>query len=111
MQLCQRLPSRLPLTVAELDKMIGEILVVNDLPDNPSYKHAIASAIMHLGPVTNKKSYSFFAKSVHKAISNHVAYDKMKQLEKEEQEKKELQDSLAKDGDVGSQSPEGQVVS
>lgn len=108
LQLLQLFPTKLPLTVDEFDKMIAEILEANDLPNEASFKHAIASAIMHLGPVTASKPKRFFAQSVRKAIANQVAYDKMKQLEKEEAERiqKEISDKEAETKDGSSlQSP------
>ena len=79
----------LPITGEEFDKFADEILALGQLPDNPSYRHAIASCIMHLDPVTDRKERSYFAKAIRKSISNQVAYNKMKQLEKEDQEKQE----------------------
>lgn len=77
----------LPITIDELDKMSDEIFKLAELPDQPSYRHAIASAIMHLDPITDRKELAFFAKAIRKAISNQVAFNKMKQLEKEDNEK------------------------
>lgn len=92
LQIKQRFPTKLPKTQEQFDKMISEILAANDLPDNPSYKHAIASAIMHLGPLVNAKPNMYFVKSVHKSISNQVAYELMRRLEREEKEKSEAKD-------------------
>lgn len=82
-QLRQVYPSKLPITVDELNLMIKDVLLANDLPDNPSYHHAIATAIMHLDPLTTRKQKRFFAKSVRKSISNQVAFDKMQLLKQE----------------------------
>lgn len=76
--------SPLPRTVYELDSFCDDVLTVNGLPDNPSYRQAMASAIMHLGPVTDKAPKSFFAKSVKKAMANHAAFEKIQQLKEEE---------------------------
>lgn len=54
------------------------------LPDDPSYRHAIGSAIMHLGPLTTRKPVSYFGRAVTKAMANHAAYEGMQKLKEEE---------------------------
>lgn len=76
--------SPLPRTVYDFDSFCDDILEVHGLPDNPSYRQAMASAIMHLGPVTDKAPKVFFAKSVKKAMANHAAFDKIQQLKEAE---------------------------
>ncbi len=99
-------PTKLPITVNELSSMIDDVLEANDLPKDPTYARAIAAAVMHLGPVTRRKSKRFFAKSVHRQIANQAAFDKIQQLIKEEKEK-----LTPKDGDgSGDQTTPEQVV-
>lgn len=83
----QLFPSKLPQTVDQLSEFIDDVLYVNGIPDDPTYKHAIAAAIMHLGPLTTHKSKRFFAKSVTKQIANQVAFDKIQQIKEEEKAK------------------------
>lgn len=77
-------PSILPTTRDEIDAFIADILTTHDLPDDKSYHHAVAGAIMHLGPVTASKSKRWFARSVRKSIANQVAYQKIKSLQDDE---------------------------
>lgn len=77
----------LPITGEEFDKFAAEIFEASGLPDNPSYRHAIATCIMHLDAVTDKKERSYFARAIRKTAANHVAFIKMKLIEKEEAEK------------------------
>lgn len=83
----QLLPSRLPQTVDQMSEFIDDVLLSNNIPDDPTYKHAIAAAVMHLGPLTTHKSKRFFAKSVTKQIANQVAFDKIQQIKEEEKAK------------------------
>lgn len=96
----------LPITGEEFDQFATKILEAGGLPDNPSYRHAIAGAIMHLDPVTDRKEVSFFAKVIRKSVSNQVAYNKMKQLEKEDEEKQATQ-GLGADESTGPEAPQG----
>lgn len=73
-------PSALPKGAKEFDVFIESILETYNLPDMPSYRHAVASMIMHLGPQTSTKSKIFFARSIRKAMSNQVAYEKIQEL-------------------------------
>ncbi len=91
----QIFPTKLPLNRNDMDKFIQDILTANDLPDNKSYHHAVAGAIMHLGPVTASKSKRWFAKTVRKSIANQVAYEKIKSLQ--DDEKKAMEQEFLKD--------------
>ena len=72
--------------ISDLDKYSDEIFATYDLPDLPSYRNAIASMIMHLGPTCAWKAPYFFAISVRKAMANQIAYEKIQLLKKEEAE-------------------------
>lgn len=79
-------PSALPTGLRALDEFSTSIFETYDLPDLPSYRHAIASMIMHLSPTTAYKPKRFFALSVKKAMSNQIAYEKIQSLKKQEDE-------------------------
>lgn len=70
----------------ELDAFIASVLDTYDLPSLPGYQQAIATMIMHLGPLETHKSKIYFARSIRKAAANQIAYEKIQQLKKEEQE-------------------------
>lgn len=74
----------LPITGEEFDRIADSVFATSGLPDQPSYRHAIGSYIMHLGPAEDRVQISDIAKAIRKAIANQVAYNKMKQLEQEE---------------------------
>lgn len=81
------IPGPLPhLGILSFDEFCNDIFTRYDLPDLPSYRNAIASMIMHLGPTCAYKSKFFFAVSVKKAMANQIAYEKIQQLKKEEAE-------------------------
>lgn len=77
-------PTALPVGKEEFNKFCASIFYTYDLPALPSYKHAIASMIMHLGPTKAKATKRFFALSVKKAMSNQVAYEIIQDLKNEE---------------------------
>jgi hypothetical protein len=80
-------PHQLPsMGISELDQFSNEIFEVYDLPDLPSYRNAIASMIMHLGPAVAWKAPIYFAICVRKAMANQIAYEKIQQLKKDEAE-------------------------
>lgn len=76
--------SRLPLGAEEFDTFCESILSTYDIPPFPSYRRAIASMIMHLGPTTTHVPKMFFAKSIKKAMANEVAFNKIQQFKQEE---------------------------
>jgi hypothetical protein len=69
------LPSRLPQTDAQLDAFIRTTLALGAFPDNDSLRQAIATQIMHLGPLTTFKSKRYFVRMVQSAISKQTAYN------------------------------------
>lgn len=80
------IPSRLPVGMQEFDTFCISIFTTYDLPDLPSYRHAIASLIMHLGPTTAYKPKFYFALSVQKAMSNQIAFENIQLLKTQERE-------------------------
>lgn len=79
--------SPLPNHVEAFDQYCDEIFKDYGLPDDPSYRHAIASMIMHLGPTIDRVPRSYFAKSVRKAMSNQIAFLKIEKIREEEKRK------------------------
>ncbi len=81
-------PVQLPTGAKAFDAFCESILSSYDLPRLPSYKHSIATMIMHLGPTVSHKAPYFFAKSVRKAMANQTAYDAMQRIKEEEKKLK-----------------------
>jgi len=82
-----RFPSKLPSKgLQDLDDFTTSILTTYDLPDMLSYRNAVATMIMHLGPQESHKPKYYFARSIKKAASNQIAYEKIQQIKKSEQE-------------------------
>jgi hypothetical protein len=81
------IPQALPtLGLTEFDHYCEMIFEIYDLPDLPSYRQAIATMIMNLGPTKHMEAPFYFAKSVKKAMANQIAYEKIQQLRKAEKE-------------------------
>ena len=79
-------PSKLPTKGSkEFDEWSEDLFRSFDLPDNPSYRHAVASMILHLGPQTTSKAKSYFAISIRKAMANQIAFEKIQEYKKAEE--------------------------
>lgn len=114
LKLKQFYPSKLPVTVNELDSLINEVLQTEKLPSDPTYHHAIASAVMHLGPITARKSKRYFAKGVRKSVANQAAFEKIQALREEEKKKLEIKPEVTPPAELPNGEPQGsqnQVVS
>lgn len=72
-------PTALPRGTGEFEDFAQSIIDTYKLPDLPSYRHAIASMIMHLPPTCHRAAKRFFAKSVLKAMANEVSYAKIQE--------------------------------
>lgn len=88
------LPTRLPHGLSDFEAFFQKLAHTYALPDNPSYKHAVATMVMNLGPTTAYKAPYFFALSIKKAMANQTAFqviqdlrDAEKNAAKEAQEK------------------------
>lgn len=85
-----RFESTLPIGMAEFEDFCLKIFDVYGIPDNPSYRHAIATMVLHLGPTVHRKPMNFFARSIRKAQANQCAWEWtqiIKQKEKEDAER------------------------
>lgn len=98
LQIQQISPKKVPISVSELDQFTTDILMANDLPDLPEYRRVIATAIMHLGPIEDKKSGRFFGRSLRRALANQAAFDKIQDIVQAEKKKQEALKELAADG-------------
>lgn len=77
-------PQSLPKGLTELELFSQSIFKIYKLSDHPSFHHAVATMIMHLGPTTHKKSKRYFAVSIFKTMANQVAYEKIQQIKEAE---------------------------
>jgi hypothetical protein len=80
-------PAPLPKGASEFDSFCKKVLSTYSLPDEPSYRHTIATMILQLSPTTATKSPHYFAVSVRKAMSNQVAYNAIQMIREEEKQK------------------------
>ena len=84
------LPQKLPVGMTEFDKFADFIFTTYNLPALPSYKHAIAAQVMHLGPQTNYVAPRVFAKSIKKAMANQIAYEVIEKIRLDEKAAEEV---------------------
>lgn len=94
------LPSQLPMGMQDLDRFCISIFNTYDLPDMPSYRHAIATMIMHLGPTQSRAAKKYFAISIKKAMSNQVAYELILKIKEDEKQTKEVTTAPATESHV-----------
>lgn len=78
-----RLPSKLPQGRTELLNFCKDIFDLYGFPLDRSYRHCIATMVLHLPPTKAKKSKHYFAVSVRKTIANQVAYAMVQEINKE----------------------------
>lgn len=77
-------PHALPRGRNQFEAFCGNIFFAYDLPDFPSYRHSVATMIMHLDPTHHRKAPYFFAKSIKKAMANQVAYEMIQEIKEAE---------------------------
>ena len=82
-----RFNTQLPIGVTEFNAFCDKVFSTYGIPSLPSYKHAIASMIQHLGPQVDRAPLIFFSISIHKAQANQVAFEVMQQINKDEKAK------------------------
>lgn len=87
----QRIRGRLPEPIPhkglhDLEHFSNKVLTIYNIPNLPSYHHALASMIMHLGATTTSAPKVFFAKSIKKAMANQVAFERIQQIKQLEKE-------------------------
>lgn len=80
-------PSKLPISAEEFEVFVSQIFSTYDIPDLPSYRHALASMIMHQGPLTHKVPHQFFYRSIKKAQANEVAFNIIQDIKNADKEK------------------------
>lgn len=83
-QLLFRFPHALPVGETAFVEFCSMIFETYDLPDLPSYHHAVATMIMNQSPTTDKIAPVYFAKSIRKAMANEVAYARLQALRAEQ---------------------------
>lgn len=76
----------LPMGELDFDDFSDSVLKTYNIPDLPSYRHAIAASMMHLPPTQAKKSKRYFGFIVRKAVSNQIAYEKIQSYKQQEDE-------------------------
>jgi hypothetical protein len=82
-------PSKLPTSGGtEFDQFTTSIFEAYDIPNLPSYQHAIASMILHLGPQTLSKPKRYFELSIKKAMANEIAFQKIQEIKQLDAEHK-----------------------
>lgn len=85
-------PQPLPRGVSELKGFFDKFFGTYDIPALDSYKLALATMMMHLGPTIAFKSPFWFYRSIRAAQSKETAY----QLISEDREKRNLEERQAK---------------
>src|SRR5271169_3461524 len=74
-RILDRFATKLPTSNDELEAYMTSILADYQLPDGPSYKEAIATAIMHVDQSIDRVPRYRFVAIVRKAMANQCAYE------------------------------------
>lgn len=103
-------PQRLPVGVTAFNFWADEIIVLAKCPNNDSFKFALATMIINLGPTRNKAPKNYFVKALQAGMAKQVAsgimYDlKEKQKAEELKAKIKAEDTAAKLTVVSSNEP------
>lgn len=81
------LPTLLPTTPKDLETFCSDIIQLGAWPANDSFRHAIATMILHLGPETIRKPKYYFYKAVFSSITKQNAYQLQQDLKRKEKSK------------------------
>jgi hypothetical protein len=74
MLLIAYVPRRLPDTANAFETWTNEIIELGDFPANDSFKHAVATQVLHLPPGELKKSQMYFVNTLRRSITNQAAF-------------------------------------
>ena len=83
------LPSRLPQTGMAMEAWVVDVLALAKVPDNDSFRQAIASELMNLDGLINKKAKQYFVKVIQKRIVNQLAYQIIEGIREKEKQQRE----------------------
>jgi len=86
-------PSRLPVGASDFHKFADSVFWTYNLPNLPSYRHAIASMIMHLGPQVESAPKRYFARTIKKAMANQVAYEVIQEIKEQQAQAKAAEET------------------
>lgn len=87
-KVCHLFPKKIPIGTKSFESLYQQIITTYDFPDNSSYKQAMATMVMHLGPTKDSIAPRFFVKSIRKSMANQIAYaviEQCREAHKQEQ--------------------------
>lgn len=82
----------IPVGLTDFKSFSNKVLDTYSIPNLPSYHHAIASMVQHLGPQTTAVKKYWLARSIRKAMCNQVAFEVIQQIKEEQKAKDALND-------------------
>lgn len=88
-QIRARFKSNLPRNEVEHAAWAGDILELAGLPDNDSFRHALASMVLHLNAGVIRVPKYHFIKELVRSIANQAAYNIMMDLKNKEKAERE----------------------
>src|ERR1039458_2900269 len=74
------IPARFPIGEAELQTFCTKMFKRYGIPDHESYRHTIATMIMHHSQASAHKTPNAFVSAIRKAQANEVAYQYLMDL-------------------------------
>jgi len=86
------IPERLPQSGAAMEAWLVQVMALAGVPDADSYRQAIATSIMQLPELGNRRSKQFFIRVIQKRISAQLAYNIIDGIREKEKQQR-VQDS------------------
>jgi hypothetical protein len=96
-------PKQLPIGQTDLNKFCAYVFDLYVIPDLPSYRLAIATMIMHMGPQQAYKSPFWFFRSIRAAQAKEVAYQVIAADREERNKEERISKQAAYNAKVASQ--------
>lgn len=79
-----RFEEPIPLGLTGMRAFSADVLRIYEIPDFPSYRHAIAAMIMHMGDASIMIRKKDVARKLKKAMANQIAYSIIENIRLEE---------------------------
>ncbi len=89
------IPVSLPQSNYELDVFIARILELGGYPANNSFRHAIATQVLHLNSDVQKVAPRVFLNAIRRSVANQVSYDLVQAIKEDDKREKTVQQMSA----------------
>ncbi len=85
--------TKIPVGIIDLETLSNDLLDIYQIPNLPSYHHAIATMIMHQPPNCDSMKMFHVKRQIHKAMANQVAYEVMQKIKEQDKAKADAKEA------------------